>query len=88
MDLKDIQTILGEPHYIFTRKDYIEAEKAEKQYPSARPRLPIKNKVFLYRHKDRPNWMANYNLYVFFDEDDKVEKIFWGDSDTRPFWGY
>ena len=87
MDLNDIQTILGKPDKIYTNKDYLLAMKMEKEYPSSYPKLPITNKVFLYKRKARPNWMANYNLYVFFNNDEKVEKIFWGDSDVRPSWG-
>lgn len=82
MSQEDVEKVAGKPQKIITNEDYrrIIEDMKKKNFSFGQLQLPVKNKVYIYKRH-------GYDLLVFFNEEDKVEMVFWGDSGLRPVWG-
>jgi len=76
----DVESILGKPGKIYNKKIYNENYKYYKKNLYSSLKMPISNCVYIYYYN------GDTQLYIFFNNEDKVEMIFWGDSDLKPFW--
>lgn len=79
---QDVTTILGNPERIIENKEYSKLAK-ESKYVKGSYRhlmLPVENKVIIYQQK------ADTYYFIFIDNNEKVDKIFIGNSDVLPYW--